>query len=81
MKVSFPIFSNLNDNEERLRRGYLYMLKLLTISISPVLIGMAVIAPTGEVPITIRGQAERLCAAHSNVSSLRLHPFHEQFQQ
>lgn len=52
MKVSFPIFSNLNDNEERLRRGYLYMLKLLTISISPVLIGMAVIAPTA-VPLLL----------------------------
>ncbi len=56
------------------------MLKLLTISISPVLIGMAVIAPTA-VPLLLGDRLSDFCAAHSNVSSLRLHPFHEQFQQ
>lgn len=44
-KVAFPVFSKVQDDPERLRRGYLKVLGFLTTINAPLLIGLAAVAP------------------------------------
>lgn len=44
-KVAFPAFAKAQDDVPRLQRGYLAVLKMLTVINTPLLIGMAVLAP------------------------------------
>lgn len=45
-KVSFPIFSMVQDDEARLRRGYLQLVQLMMTINAPAMIGIAAVAPT-----------------------------------
>jgi O-antigen/teichoic acid export membrane protein len=51
-RVAFPIFSEIQDDVARLRRGYLQMVHLLMLLSAPVLIGVAAVAPTA-VPLLL----------------------------
>lgn len=44
-QIAFPVFSIVQDNTDRLRRGFLKMVHLLMSVNSPILIGLAVISP------------------------------------
>src|SRR5262249_36314737 len=44
-RVAFPIFSAVQHDREKLRRGYLRLLSLLTTINAPLLIGLATLAP------------------------------------
>jgi lipopolysaccharide exporter len=44
-KVAFPVFSKVQHDVERLRRGYIRLLSLLTLVNAPLLIGLAAVAP------------------------------------
>ncbi|PDW03606.1 MOP flippase family protein [Candidatus Viridilinea mediisalina] len=44
-KVAFPTFAKIQDDIPRLQRGYLSVLKMLTLINAPLLIGMIVLAP------------------------------------
>ena len=44
-RVAFPVFSKLQDDTERLRRGYLRVLGFLTSINAPLLVGLSVVAP------------------------------------
>lgn len=50
-RVAFPVFVRFQDDESRLRRGYLRMLRLLTGINAPLLLGLAVVAPS-FIPLT-----------------------------
>ena len=49
-KVAFPLFSKVQNDRERLKKGYLKLLNFLTTVNAPLLIGLAVIAPVA-VPV------------------------------
>jgi lipopolysaccharide exporter len=44
-KVAFPVFSKIQDDSTRLRRGYIKLLGILVTVNSPLLIGLAAVAP------------------------------------
>ncbi len=44
-RVAFPIFSKVQHDTERLRRGYVDLLNLLTMVNAPLLLGLAAVAP------------------------------------
>ena len=44
-RVSFPVFSKVQDNNAKLRHGYLFILKLLSMINLPALMGFIVVAP------------------------------------
>lgn len=44
-RVAFPLFSKVQDDRERLRRGYVKLLSFLSIVNAPLLIGLAAVAP------------------------------------
>lgn len=44
-KVAFPTFAKIQDNVPRLQRGYLSVVKMLTLVNAPLLIGIIVLAP------------------------------------
>lgn len=44
-KVAFPVFSLIQNEKEKLRIGYLKILKLLSTIIFPMMVGLAVVAP------------------------------------
>jgi lipopolysaccharide exporter len=44
-RVAFPVFSKVQHDVERLRRGYLRVLSLLTTVNAPLLVGLAALAP------------------------------------
>lgn len=54
-RVAFPIFSKVQNDIERLQRGYLQLIKMLCITNAPLLFGMVVIAPLA-VPIIFGNQ-------------------------
>jgi PST family polysaccharide transporter/teichuronic acid exporter/lipopolysaccharide exporter len=54
-RVAFPVFSQVQDDMERLRRGYLQMVRLLMFLSGPSLIGAAAVAPTA-VPLLLGEQ-------------------------
>lgn len=43
--VMFPVFAQLQDEVETLRNGYLKLVKIVTILNTPILLGMALVAP------------------------------------
>lgn len=45
-RVAFPLFAKVQSDNDRLKRGYLSILKLLSIVNFPLLFGLAVVAPT-----------------------------------
>jgi lipopolysaccharide exporter len=44
-KVAFPLFARMQNEEERLRRGYLTLIRILATINAPILLGFAAIAP------------------------------------
>jgi O-antigen/teichoic acid export membrane protein len=44
-RVAFPVFSKVQEDPERLRRGYIRLLTLITTINAPLLLGLAAIAP------------------------------------
>jgi O-antigen/teichoic acid export membrane protein len=44
-KVAFPMFSRIQDDTSRLRRGYIKLLSLLATVNAPLLVGLAAVAP------------------------------------
>ncbi len=44
-RIAFPLFAKVQDDRERLRRGYLRMINVLTTINAPLLIGLASVAP------------------------------------
>ena len=44
-RVSFPIFSRIQNDNEALRRGYLTVMKILAFAVVPLLVGLAITAP------------------------------------
>ncbi|HEX6631666.1 MAG TPA: MOP flippase family protein [Gemmatimonadaceae bacterium] len=54
-KVALPALSRVQESPERLRRGYLDMLRLITIVNAPVLLGLAAVAPQ-LVPVVFGAQ-------------------------
>jgi lipopolysaccharide exporter len=44
-RVAFPLFSKVQDDNQRLQRGYLRLIRLLTTINAPLLIGLLVVAP------------------------------------
>lgn len=53
--VAIPVFSRVQDDTERLQRGYLEMIRLLLFVSAPILIGAAVVAPTA-IPLLLGQQ-------------------------
>ena len=51
--VAFPVFSKVQDQPGKLKRGYIQMIDLLTSINAPLLIGLAAIAPVA-VPLVPR---------------------------
>jgi O-antigen/teichoic acid export membrane protein len=49
-KVAFPVFSLIQNESEKLRRGYLKVLQLLATVNFPIMVGLAVVAPVA-VPV------------------------------
>jgi O-antigen/teichoic acid export membrane protein len=45
-RVAFPVFARLQDEEHRLRRGYLGVLRVLTGLNAPLLLGLVAVAPS-----------------------------------
>jgi lipopolysaccharide exporter len=45
-RVAFPVFASMQTDNERLKRGYLLILKILSMINFPLMMGLAVIAPT-----------------------------------
>ena len=45
-RVAFPLFAKVQYDNDRLKRGYFYILKLLSIINFPILFGLAIVAPT-----------------------------------
>jgi len=45
-RVAFPVFSKIQNETERLQRGYLKVLQLLSMVNFPIMAGLAVVAPT-----------------------------------
>lgn len=43
--VMFPVFAKIQDNDTMLRKGYLKLVKVVTIINTPILLGIAVVAP------------------------------------
>jgi PST family polysaccharide transporter/teichuronic acid exporter/lipopolysaccharide exporter len=46
-QVAFPVFSRVQDDIARLKRGYLQMINFLMLVNAPILLGIAVVAPVG----------------------------------
>jgi O-antigen/teichoic acid export membrane protein len=44
MKVAFPLFSKVQDDNQAIKRGYFYILKLVSMINFPILLGMLVVA-------------------------------------
>jgi O-antigen/teichoic acid export membrane protein len=45
-KVAFPLFARIQNEEERLKRGYLTLVRIVATINAPMLVGFAAIAPT-----------------------------------
>lgn len=45
-RVAFPVFAKVQDDRPRLRRGYLLVMRLLSVVNFPILLGLAASAPT-----------------------------------
>jgi O-antigen/teichoic acid export membrane protein len=54
-RVAFPVFARLQGDEDRLRRGYLGVLRVLTSINAPLLLGLVVVAPS-LIPLVFGGQ-------------------------
>jgi O-antigen/teichoic acid export membrane protein len=51
-RVAFPLFARKQNDDAALRRGYLELLRLITFVISPMVIGLAIVAPVA-VPLLL----------------------------
>jgi O-antigen/teichoic acid export membrane protein len=54
-KVAFPVFSRIQNETDKLRKGYLKVLQLLSIVNFPIIIGLAALAPVA-VPVILGEQ-------------------------
>jgi len=54
-RVAFPVFAKVQDDCDRLRRGYMKVLSVLSMTNFPLLVGLAVLAPV-FVPVVFGGQ-------------------------